>query len=61
MIGVPNLQPMERSAFIITSADYCDRENEPLKYNQEFLLAVSLSVAKKKVTDNNYFFFLVDL
>ncbi|XP_059051087.1 cilia- and flagella-associated protein 161 isoform X2 [Achroia grisella] len=48
LAGFSDLQPAERSTFIITSADYCNRENESLKYNQEFLLTLS-STAKKKV------------
>ncbi|KAJ2947892.1 hypothetical protein O0L34_g9682 [Tuta absoluta] len=50
LVGIPNKQPAERCAFIVTSADYCDRVStgEQLKYNQEFLLALSASVEKKK-------------
>ncbi|CAH0724891.1 unnamed protein product, partial [Brenthis ino] len=48
IVGLPDLEPAERNTFIITSADYCNREDESLKYNQEFLLALSSSVAKKK-------------
>ncbi|KAG6440500.1 hypothetical protein O3G_MSEX001320 [Manduca sexta] len=47
LAGVPDLQPAERSTFIITSADYCNREGEQLKYNQEFLLMLSSSEKKK--------------
>lgn len=49
IVGLSDLEPAERNTFIITSADYCNREDEPLKYNQEFLLALSSSIAKKKV------------
>ncbi|CAG4989778.1 unnamed protein product [Colias eurytheme] len=48
VVGLCDLQPAERNTFIITSADYCNREGEQLKYNQEFLLALSSSVAKNK-------------
>ncbi|XP_050362427.1 uncharacterized protein LOC126781580 [Nymphalis io] len=48
LVGLANTQPTERSTFIITSADYCNRQDELLKYNQEFLLTVSSSVAKNK-------------
>ncbi|XP_049878364.1 cilia- and flagella-associated protein 161 [Pectinophora gossypiella] len=48
LVGLPSKTPTERCAFIITSADYCDREGEQLKYNQEFLLALASSVEKKK-------------
>ncbi|KOB75252.1 Uncharacterized protein OBRU01_07766 [Operophtera brumata] len=44
---LPNLIPAERNTFVITSADYCDREGEQLKFNQEFLLTLSSSVKKK--------------
>lgn len=47
VVAVADLNPVERSAFVITSADYCNRENEPLKYNQEFLLTLSSSVKTK--------------
>lgn len=47
VVGLPNLEPAERNTFVITSADYCDREGEPLKYNQEFLLTLSSSLKKK--------------
>ncbi|XP_026759352.1 cilia- and flagella-associated protein 161-like [Galleria mellonella] len=47
LVGLADLQPAERSTFIITSSDYCKRENELLKYNQEFLLTLSSSVKKK--------------
>ncbi|VVC87538.1 unnamed protein product [Leptidea sinapis] len=48
VVGIPHLEPAERSTFVITSADYCDRNGEQLKYNQEFLLALSSSVARQK-------------
>ncbi|CAF4792777.1 unnamed protein product [Pieris macdunnoughi] len=48
VIGLSELEPMERNTFIIMSADYCNREGEQLKYNQEFLLAINSSVEKKK-------------
>ncbi|KAI5640581.1 hypothetical protein NE865_07126 [Phthorimaea operculella] len=50
LVGIPDKTPSERCAFVVTSADYCDRvtAGEPLKYNQEFLLALSASVEKKK-------------
>lgn len=41
--------PCERNNFVVTSSDYCNREQEYLKYNQEFLLALSSSVERKKV------------
>lgn len=47
LVGMPDLKPVESSTFVITSADYCNREGEPLKYNQEFLLALSSSLDKK--------------
>ncbi|CAH0405368.1 unnamed protein product [Chilo suppressalis] len=46
LVGYPDLEPAERSAFVITSADYCNRDNERLKYNQEFLLTLSSSLDK---------------
>ncbi|XP_047545400.1 uncharacterized protein LOC125077508 [Vanessa atalanta] len=48
LVGLPDIQPTERSTFIITSADYCNRQEEILKYNQEFLLTVSSSVVRNK-------------
>ncbi|KAL0851162.1 hypothetical protein ABMA28_007019 [Loxostege sticticalis] len=47
LMGFPDLQPTERSTFVITSADYCNRDGEPLKYNQEFLLTLSSSLSRK--------------
>ncbi|CAB3240012.1 unnamed protein product [Arctia plantaginis] len=47
VVALPDLLPAERSTFIITSADYCDRTGEQLKYNQEFLLMLSSSQKKK--------------
>ncbi|XP_045772137.1 cilia- and flagella-associated protein 161-like isoform X3 [Maniola jurtina] len=49
IVGLSDLQPTEKNTFILTSADYCNREGEPLKFNQEFLLALASSVEKKKV------------
>lgn len=49
VVALPDTLPAERSTFIISSADYCDRTGEQLKYNQEFLLMLSSS-QKKKVT-----------
>ncbi|XP_045772119.1 cilia- and flagella-associated protein 161-like isoform X1 [Maniola jurtina] len=48
IVGLSDLQPTEKNTFILTSADYCNREGEPLKFNQEFLLALASSVEKKK-------------
>ncbi|KAJ0182510.1 hypothetical protein K1T71_001879 [Dendrolimus kikuchii] len=48
VVGLADLNPAQRNAFIITSADYCNRDGEPVKYNQEFLLALASSVAKNK-------------
>ncbi|CAG9581419.1 unnamed protein product [Danaus chrysippus] len=47
VVGLSDLEPTEKSTFIIKSADYCNREGESLKYNQEFLLALSSSVTRK--------------
>ncbi|XP_075972139.1 cilia- and flagella-associated protein 161-like [Anticarsia gemmatalis] len=47
VVVLPDTTPAERNTFVITSADYCDREGEPLKYNQEFLLTLSSSLNKK--------------
>lgn len=46
LAGFPELLPAERSTFVITSADYCNRDSEPLKYYQEFLLTLSSSTNK---------------
>ncbi|XP_041975413.1 cilia- and flagella-associated protein 161-like isoform X2 [Aricia agestis] len=40
--------PTEMNTFIITSSDYCKRDGDPLKYNQEFLMALSSSIARNK-------------
>ncbi|CAH1639728.1 unnamed protein product [Spodoptera littoralis] len=48
IIGVPYQPPALSNSFIITSADYCDRTGEPLKYNQEFLLILSSSKNRKE-------------
>ncbi|PZC79127.1 hypothetical protein B5X24_HaOG216816 [Helicoverpa armigera] len=47
VVGLPYTEPAERHTFVITSADYCDRTGEPLKYNQEFLLTLSSSLKKE--------------
>ncbi|XP_072937954.1 cilia- and flagella-associated protein 161-like isoform X2 [Epargyreus clarus] len=47
VVGLSNLEPAERNTFVITSADYCNREGEPLKYNQEFLLTLNSSLERK--------------
>lgn len=47
LMGFPDLKPAERSTFVITSADYCNRDNEQLKYNQEFLLTLSSSLDRE--------------
>ncbi|XP_047985310.1 cilia- and flagella-associated protein 161-like [Leguminivora glycinivorella] len=39
--------PQEKHTFVLTSADYCNRDQEVLKYNQEFLLTLSKSVKTK--------------
>lgn len=49
LVGLSELEPAERSTFVIASADYCNRKDEPLKYNQEFMLAISSSVDRNKV------------
>lgn len=51
VVTFPDLEPTEKNTFVITSADYCNRDGESLKYNQEFLLTLSKSV-NKKVTFN---------
>lgn len=43
VVAINNLKPTNRTAFTITSADYCDHQNEPLKYNQEFTLTLGSS------------------
>ncbi|CAH2242184.1 jg22896 [Pararge aegeria aegeria] len=48
IVGLSELEPAEKTTFVLKSADYCNRDAEPLKYNQEFLLALSCSVEKKK-------------
>ncbi|KAI8438536.1 hypothetical protein MSG28_011009 [Choristoneura fumiferana] len=47
VVAFPDLEPTEKNTFVITSADYCNRDGETLKYNQEFLLTLSKSVNKK--------------
>lgn len=47
VVGVPYSEPAHRNAFIISSADYCDRTGELLKYNQEFLLKLASSANKQ--------------
>ncbi|XP_026731832.1 cilia- and flagella-associated protein 161-like [Trichoplusia ni] len=47
VVGLPNQKAAERHTFVITSADYCNRDGEPLKYNQEFLLTLSSSINKQ--------------
>ncbi|XP_053620519.1 cilia- and flagella-associated protein 161-like isoform X2 [Plodia interpunctella] len=47
VVGLPDLKPSEKSTFVITSADYCKRDGEPLKFNQEFLLTISSSLKRK--------------
>ncbi|XP_060804762.1 cilia- and flagella-associated protein 161 [Amyelois transitella] len=47
VVGLSALTPAEKSTFVITSADYCKRDGEPLKYNQEFLLTLSSSLNKE--------------
>ncbi|XP_039752019.1 cilia- and flagella-associated protein 161 isoform X3 [Pararge aegeria] len=49
IVALSELEPAEKTTFVLKSADYCNRDAEPLKYNQEFLLALSCSVEKKKV------------
>ncbi|XP_026320104.1 cilia- and flagella-associated protein 161-like isoform X2 [Hyposmocoma kahamanoa] len=44
----PDKTPYARSTFVVTSSDYCNREKEYLKYNQEFLLTLSSSIERKK-------------
>lgn len=56
VVGLLELEPTEKSTFVLTSADYCNREGEPLKYNQEFLLALSSSVEKEKVPTEKQIF-----
>ncbi|XP_068626473.1 uncharacterized protein, partial [Battus philenor] len=48
LVGLTHVQPAKRNTFVITSADYCNREGETLKYNQEFLLTLASSLSKKK-------------
>lgn len=47
LVGLTDTIPTEKTTFVITSADYCNRDSEPLKYNQEFLLTLSSSLNKK--------------
>lgn len=49
LVGLTDLKPVERAAFIISSADYCNRDDEVVKYNQEFMLALSTSVGKNVI------------
>ncbi|XP_023948653.1 uncharacterized protein LOC112053473 [Bicyclus anynana] len=48
IVGLAELEPAQKNTFVIKSADYCDREGETLKYNQEFLLSLSSSIEKNK-------------
>ncbi|KPJ16769.1 Uncharacterized protein C15orf26 [Papilio machaon] len=47
LVGLVQTEPAKRNTFVITSADYCNREGETLKYNQEFLLTLASSLDKK--------------
>ncbi|XP_063616227.1 cilia- and flagella-associated protein 161-like [Cydia splendana] len=47
VVAHQDVVPQEKHTFVITSADYCNREHEILKYNQEFLLTLSKTVKKK--------------
>ncbi|CAK1602044.1 unnamed protein product [Parnassius mnemosyne] len=47
VVGLTGLEPANRNTFVISSSDYCNREGEILKYNQEFLLTLASSVNKK--------------
>ncbi|KAJ8736358.1 hypothetical protein PYW08_007014 [Mythimna loreyi] len=47
VVGLPYGEPAHRNSFIISSADYCDRTGEILKYNQEFLLMLASSEKKR--------------
>ncbi|KAJ8735570.1 hypothetical protein PYW07_007190 [Mythimna separata] len=48
IVGIPYSEPANRHAFVITSADYCDRDGELLKYNQEFLLKLASTDVNKQ-------------
>ncbi|XP_063395648.1 cilia- and flagella-associated protein 161-like [Cydia fagiglandana] len=47
VVAHQDVVPQEKHTFVITSADYCNREHEVLKYNQEFLLTLSKTVKTK--------------
>lgn len=47
LVGLVQTEPAKRNTFVITSADYCNREGETLKYNQEFLLTLESSLHRK--------------
>ncbi|XP_063548561.1 cilia- and flagella-associated protein 161 [Cydia strobilella] len=47
VVAHQDVVPQEKHTFVITSADYCNREHEVLKFNQEFLLTLSKTVKTK--------------
>lgn len=49
IVAFSDKTPCERNSFVVTSCDYCNRDKEYLKYNQEFLLMLSSSIDGKQV------------
>ncbi|GBP49338.1 hypothetical protein EVAR_27040_1 [Eumeta japonica] len=47
LVGITDLRPMERTSFVLASTDCCNRQTEPLKYNQEFFLVSARSMETK--------------